>query len=194
VDAVILARADDGVHWSPPNVEFDVQLEKRYGSHRVKWKTARTVQQSGLDQWGTYNPQDPNSPPAATLMYNFLLAFPDHPDLVPAVLTFQRSALKSGKKFNTKLATIMGSKTHGYPMFGLVFQFSSFQDSNAVGQTFYNVQATGYGKITDPVTYNDYKNMYETFAQTGLNIKDIEDVQTEGAADPEAGPAEQPAF
>ena len=44
----ILARAMDGVHWSPADAEFDVQLDD--GKTKVKWRTAPTVAKSGLSE------------------------------------------------------------------------------------------------------------------------------------------------
>jgi hypothetical protein len=173
----ILARADDGVHWSPANAEFDVKLDKKDGGAQVKWRTAKTVQESGLGEWGSMNPGDSNSPPAATLMYNYLLAFPEMPDLMPAVLTFQRSSVKMGRRFNTKLKTIRA------PIFGLVFEFSSFEDTNNAGQKFYNIQATGAGRITDQGLYNEYKKLHEGFASAGLQVKDLETLADDPVGD-----------
>ncbi len=113
----ILARADDGEHWQPANREFEVTLDKKMGGAKVKWTTADTVARSGLAEWGSMNPDDPDSQPAATLMYNFVLAFPDRPDLIPAVISFQRTSVRAAKKLNSKLKTVRS------PMFGLVLQF-----------------------------------------------------------------------
>lgn len=177
----ILARADDGIHWNPPNIEFSVKLDKKDGGHTVKWKTATTVKASGLADWGTMNPNDPQSPPAATLMFNFLLAFPDNPDLMPAVLTFQRSTVKMGRRLNTKL------KTTRIPSFGLVFEFNSFKDSNSSGQEFHSIDARGAGRIDDEAQYRMYKNLYETIAKTGIAIKDLEGMQDEATNGPDGG-------
>lgn len=169
----ILARAPDGIHWSPSSGEFTVQLDKKDGGNTVTWKLAKTVQQSGLANWGTMNPSDSNSPPAATLMYNVVCAFPGHPDLMPAALTFQRSSIKIGRRFNTKLKTVRT------PLFGLKFLVSSFDDSNSRGQDFKNVLIQGAGMVTDENQYNMYKMMHEGLRQTGLKIKDLESVQDE---------------
>lgn len=177
----ILARADDGVHWSPSSGEFTVQLDKKDGGDTVTWKLAPTVAQSGLANWGTMNAKDPNSPPAATLMYNFLLAFPDEPDLMPAVLSFQRSSIKMGRRFNTKLKTVRA------PIFGTVWEFRSVEDHNSTGKDFFNIDVRSAGLVEDQAQYEMYRAMYETFSQKGLNIKDIEGLQgeedTAGAAD-----------
>lgn len=170
----ILARADDGVHWSPADREFDVKLDKKDGGARVKWKTAKTVADSGLANWGTLNPADPDSAPAATLMYSFVVAFPDHPELMPAVLTFQRSSIKFGRRFLTKLKTVRA------PIFGCQFELSSFKDSNASNQEFSNINVSGAGFVEDEELYNEYKSAHETFSAKGIQIKDIESAQGEG--------------
>lgn len=168
----ILARADDGVHWDNPGATFEVKLDKKDGGHNVVWKTARTVAESGLNAWGTMNPHDPQSPPAATLMFNYLLIFPTMPDLIPAVFTFQRAMIGQGKKFNTKMRTAVG---HKWALFQLVFQFNPFKDTNKSGQEFWNCEVTGAGHYDDPDTYDRYKGLYEIFATRGIKVKDMED-------------------
>jgi hypothetical protein len=169
----ILARADDGIHWSPAQGQFTVQLDKKDGGDSVVWTLAKTVQESGLANWGTMNPSDPNSPPAATLMYNFLLAFPDEPDLMPAVLSFQRSSIKIGRRFNTKLKTVRA------PIFGTIWEFRSAEDTNTRGQSFFNIDVHSAGLVSDENQYMQYRSMYETFSARGLAIKDIEGLQSE---------------
>jgi hypothetical protein len=172
----ILARAADGVHWAPSAGEFEVKLDRKDGGNKVKWKLQPTVQQSGLANWGTMNPENNNSPPAATLMYNFLLAFPDEPDQLPAVLTFQRSSIKIGRKFMTKLKTVRT------PLFGSVFTLSSFIDHNSAQQDFQNINIVGAGLVEDPELYQMYKDLHLSLADKGLNIRDIDSLQ----GDPEA--------
>lgn len=172
----ILARADDGVHWSPPQGEFDVVLDKKDGGHKVKWKLAKTVEQSGLNQWGTMNPADPDSPPAATLMYNFVFAFPDMPELMPAVLTFQRSSIKMGRKFNTKLRSVRT------PLFGTMWTLGAVVDSNKANQDFQNINIVGAGLVEYESMYNTYKDLYLGFRDMGLQVKDLETMQSDADA------------
>lgn len=172
----IMARASDGVHWAPSAGSFKVKLDRKDGGGEVEWKLAHTVQESGLANWGTMNPRDTNSPPAATLMYNFLLAFPDDPDQLPAVLTFQRSSIKIGRKFMTKLKTVRT------PLFGSVFTLSSFVDHNSANKDFNNINIVGSGLVEDPDLYQMYKDLHLSLTNKGLNIRDIDTLQD----DPEA--------
>lgn len=188
----ILARADDGVHWNPANRSFKVKLDKKDGGHEVTWKTANTVAESGLSDFGTYNPHDPDSQPAATEMFNFLLAFIDYPDLMPAVFTFQRALIPRGRRMNTRLRTAKA------PIYGLVFEFSSFMDTNKKGEKFYSINTSLLGKLNETPYYFEVQAMHEQFASKGLNIKDVEGMQDDSSTgqgfspsgdDPEGAPA-----
>lgn len=175
----ILARSDDGVHLVPGNAEFTVKLDKKDGGRTVTWKTAPTVEQSGLAEWGTMNPEDTSSPPALTRMLSFLLAFPEYPEVGPAVFTFQRSSIKVGRKLLTRIKTIRA------PIFGMQFEFSAVSDQNANGDKFFNVATKGMGLVTDEKLYQQYKALHDSFQKTGLKIKDEGDLQNEvsGTAD-----------
>lgn len=164
----ILARADDGVHWNPANVTFDVPINK--GKKIVKWTTKDTVDESGLADWGSYDRDDPNSQPAATLMYTFVVAMPDYPDLAFAQLTLQRSSVKVARNIIGKI------KLNPKPSYGRVFRMSSIEDSSPVGE-FNNFRFTAEGYVQDQTAFDTYESLYKVFAKTGLNIKDIDSLQ-----------------
>src|SRR5690349_13800467 len=110
----ILARADDCVNWVPQVGTFTVKV----GGKQVQWTLKPTVVESGLDKWGSSVPDDSNSPPAATLFYEYLVLLPDHLDLGPAVMMLQRTQIKKARKgLNDKIAMHEGA---GRPMQALV--------------------------------------------------------------------------
>lgn len=180
----MLARAMDGVHWSPSTGEFQVKTRKGQKEPTI-WKLAATVAQSGLDAWGTSDPEDTGSPPAATQMINVAAILPAHLDLSPVVITLQRAGLKVGKKFAGKL------KMSQIPIFGRKFMMRSVDDSSQAG-AFKNYSFEGIGQLgeEDLDVYNMGKGFYESFKRMGLNIKDIDNLQGEtdqpGAAGDEA--------
>ena len=170
----ILARADDGVHWTPSKGRFDVTLNKKDGGAKVTWDLGDgTVAGSGLANWGSMNPNDRDAPPAATLTYNFLLAFPDEPDLMPAIFSFQRTGIKEGRKFLTKL------KTQRAPIFGTVWEFGSQADNRGQNE-FFVPTVKGAGLVEDDALYAGYKQMYDTYVSKGVSIKDIETMNDDG--------------
>lgn len=94
----VLARADDGKHWNPPDLVYEHPTMKG-----VEWKTAKTVKASGLGEFGSSNPADSNSPPAATKYMNFLCIDADDPDAGPFVFSFYRSGIKAGGDFASQM-------------------------------------------------------------------------------------------
>ncbi len=113
----ILARAQDGKHWDPADTEFTVKLKS---GKVVTWRTAKTVSQSGLDRFGSEDPDDPeNNYPAATAMIDVICVMPERPEMGVFMFTFQRSGYKIGKKFNGNL------KLSPAPTYGRVFEFST---------------------------------------------------------------------
>lgn len=170
----ILARADDGVHWNPPNQKFEVQPVKGVKT-KVTWETKRTVQESGLAEFGSSMPDDPNSQPAATKMYNLLVAFPERPDLGFAIVTLQRAAIKVAKKLLGKL------KITQAPSYGIVFDMSSVeQEGNEGPYRNYTFRMAGF--VQDPEMYKFLKEAHERFKAEGIQIKDIEGAQEDGSA------------
>lgn len=177
----ILARADDAVHWNPPNASFKVKINKK--TKEVTWATKPTVAESRLDQWGTYDPDDPNSQPAATLMYNVVAALPEYPEVGPAVVTFQRTGVPPARKFMGKL------KLSQAPSFGMQFTLGSESDTNNAGQPYLIPKLTMAGFVQDQAQFNAYKELHEVFKREGLKVKDLEGAQGEGnVGDTSTGP------
>lgn len=167
----ILARADDGKHWTPPNANFEVKPYKDRPDV-VTWSTKHTVAESGLDKFGSSDPRDPNSQPAATKMWNFVVVLPDYPEMGPMVLTLQRGMADVGRNFSGKL------KMSNLPTFGQVFLASVRKENKGSGDFF--SLSFNRNKILgsdDMAEYEYYKSLYSQFSSMGLNIKDIDSMQ-----------------
>ncbi len=163
----ILARADDGKHWTPADSEFTVKLKS---GHEVTWRTARTVTASGLNKRGSYDPSDPNSPPAATRMYSIVCSFPDRRDLPPAVVTLQRPANKVATKLIGQLKVLRA------PSFGVILEMASFKDKSPSGE-FYNYAFEIAGPVEDKAFYGRNFAQYRALIEKGLKVKDLEGAQ-----------------
>lgn len=170
----ILARADDAVHWNPPNAEFKVKVDKR--GTEATWRTARTVIESRLADWGTYDPSDPKSPPAATECHVLVVAVDEHPEIGPVALMLQRSALPIARKLLGKIK-FAATRT---PVYGQKYAMTSFVDGPQ-DQQFNNYRFTAAGLIDDEDQYHAYKEMTETFAKVGVTVRDLETAQDESS-------------
>lgn len=140
----ILARSDDAKTWDRTG-EWQVKIKGQKSP--VTWTISDTdVLKSGLTGWGTQIPGDDDSPPAATLFYDYLVFLPDYPEIGPAVISLARSQIKKAKKgLNDKIQL---HKTNGRPMQALVFSAKSVEEV-ADGQTFKNWSFTGAGFVQD---------------------------------------------
>lgn len=185
----ILARADDGQHWVPPNASWTVKPYKD-NKKTVTWTTKPTVAESGLLDWGSMDPDDSGSQPAATRMYNMAVALPDFPDLGVGVVTLQRASISVARKFMGKLKLISA------PSFAIYVNMENVKDTNATGDTFFNFKFTTAGFVQDEAEFGAYKDLYEAFKRMGLNIKDLESAQDEGGptVTGKAAPADRPNY
>lgn len=125
----VLARADDAKTWSTLG---KWEVKQKGVKKSVAWEiTNLDVEKSGLTQWGTYNPEDEASGPAATLFYDYLVFLPDHLDLGPAIISLARSGIRRAKKgLNDKISL---QANNGRPMQALVFLATSVDEQSDNG-------------------------------------------------------------
>ena len=157
----LLARANDGVHWNPANKDFEVTVDKK--GRKVTWTTADTVAKSGLAAWGTSDPDDESSPPAATHAINCMLLLAENVDEGPMVLSFMRSGIKTGKKFagNLKLSRV--------PSFGRIFELSSVNVDGPSGKYLEpRIKADGF--VADEQLFKQAQDLYEAARDRGLAV------------------------
>lgn len=109
----MLAFSANGKDWqSGGNQRFTINLKGV--KNPVIWETKGNVQQSKLLEWGSSNPDDPNSAPAATMSYEYLCYFPNNSELGIAVYSCNKTALPKAKQFNTQLLIQANQKKPTY--------------------------------------------------------------------------------
>lgn len=165
----VLARAEDAKTWDKLG-SWDVKIDKKT---TATWAIEDLdVEKSGLTDWGSSDPDDENSPPAATLFYEYLVIMPDHLDLGPAVISLARSQIKKAKKgLNDKIALHTGN---GRPLQALKFKATVVDEKNDSGQDYNNWQFTGLGFASE--------EEYKTAKDYGEALSDYK-VQDEGQQD-----------
>jgi len=166
-DRGILARAMDGIHWDPADAEFTVK--PKGSATPVVYKTAKTVAESGLDQFGTSIPGDPNSAPAASLTYNMMWYLPDFPEFSPSIIINTRSSIKPMQQLLSRI------DAKPVPHFCQVYDIGSVQQKGAEGP-YFNFTYTGAG-FTTAEQAKITEEMYENFSKGGWIASDevIED-------------------
>ena len=158
----ILARArpvyDETNHrirykWDKQNETFEVKLK---GIVKCKWTTGQYIDEDGLDEWGSENPADRSSGIAATAHLNYVVALPDHEDMLVA-FSFSRTTTRAGKDLNGLL------KQGRAPMFARIFSAKTFEDKREKGE-FNNVKIMNDGFVTEDkfAVYQQYAKQFET--------------------------------
>jgi hypothetical protein len=162
----ILARSRDGIHWDPPQGQFEVQFKGN--QTKYIWKLAPTVAESGLDQFGSSRNDDPRSPPASSLTYEILWWFPERRDLNVAIILNARGAVKVCQR----LLSVIDAKPvdHYYQMYGI----NSVVAKGPEGQSFFNYaySSMGYASEEDGDTAHQY---YERFKDVAFRASDERD-------------------
>lgn len=125
----VLARADDAVTWDRLG---KWSVKQKGVKQPVTWEiTDLDVKKSGLAEWGTFNPEDDESGPAATLFYDYLVFLPERLDLGPAIISLARSAVRKAKKgLNDKISL---HQSNGRPMQAIVFEATSVDETSDSG-------------------------------------------------------------
>lgn len=175
----ILARAMDGIHWTPPDAEFRVKPVKN-DEFECTWRTAPTVAASGLDNFGSSDPRNPASPPASDLNYNYICVSPSHPKLGVFLLKLHRTALTAGKRLNALL------KSAECDSFGLVIHVSSFWDDKGPDNKKFIYKFKRHGWAT-PEDYVRNEILYNNYSGLDVVAADEEATQREDAMATEGG-------
>ena len=160
---VPLAVASDGIHWDIPNQTFEVYFPNNRTPY--KWATKRTVAESGLDKFGSSQPDNPRSTPAASMTYQMLWAFrlPDgRPQL--GVITNSRTGIKPMKE----LFGMIDGK--GVDHFFQRFRIQAIRISLRPGEYFFGYKYFAVDNSDMSEAEGDsYKALHERFRKAGFS-------------------------
>jgi hypothetical protein len=177
----VMSRAMDAKTWDTLG---SWQIKIKNVKSPVTWEIkTHDVAKSGLAEWGTYNPDDKDSGPAATLFYDYLVLLPDHMDLGPCVLSLARTQIKQARKgLNDKIAL---HASNGRPMQALCFEATVIIGKNDEGQEYKNYLFKSAG-------FNDEAMFKKATSYKGLleRAKIMDEAGTDEADAPKAGTAD----
>lgn len=180
----VLARADDAKTWSTLGT-WNIKIKNR--REPVVWEIKDLdVKKSGLAEFGTAIPDDPDSSPAATLFYDYLVILHGVPELgmTPVLISLARSSAKKARDLNGKIGFIPA------PMQSRIFAARPMEDSNNDGQEFYNWQFEGAGFV-DEAMFKKTSSLADQYRQ--INFRGVGDEDTgDGASGPQATGAADP--
>jgi hypothetical protein len=100
-NATMLAFSADGKTWAMGgNSTFEIENKRRA---KVKVSTGKDVVSSKLTEWGSSDPSDSKSAPAATQIYEYVIDLVDNPGISPCVFGMYRTMAANAKALNTQL-------------------------------------------------------------------------------------------
>lgn len=183
----VIARASDGKTW---DADFDVQVApyKDFPKKLVKYvgkKGDPVSRDVGLGAWGSMDPENPDSGPAATLSHIILFRALDFLDLGPFIVFLQRSSEPVARQFLTKL------QIDKAPIFGQVYTMGSRTQSNAAGQEFNQYTFAKNGYVQTEELFREFEAEHTTFKgqRFRTNDEDAQEPGGEGAGGGDGGPA-----
>ena len=162
----ILARSDDNVTWDTMG-KWDVQIDKRT---TVTWTIEDlNVDRSGLGKWGSSFPGDPNSPPAATQFYEYMVLLKNRLEIGPCILSLARSQIATAKKgLNTKISMNLSMNR---PLQCILYKATSRTVTNSSGQDYKNFVFIG-GGFADEHLYNKAVELHKTMPFDNIEVQD----------------------
>lgn len=182
----VIARASDGLHWDQ---DFDVEVApyKDMPKKKVRYraKAGDVVSRDvGLGKWGSADPDNPDSGPAATLSHVFLFCSLEHIDIGPFVVFLQKSSERAAKMLLTKIK--MDTKT---PIYGQVYEMSSITSQNNAGQEYNQYVFKRNGWVPNEGLYRHFLELHQMYKATQFRTND-EDAQHEEVLTEGIGPSE----
>lgn len=175
----IIARASNGANWDADFKESFAPYKDR-PKHLVEYAAKKgdvVSKDMGLGRWGTLDPENEDSSPAATLSHVMVCVALDYPELGPFVVYLQRSAEPVGKALLTKI------KLDKAPIYGQVYTMGSKVATGDSGD--YNQYTFAKdGHVDTEELYNEFKAMNVSFTEMGVKTnEEAPDNGGEGAGD-----------
>lgn len=146
--------------WDKPGQTFETKIK---GIVPVKWTTGEYVDEDRLDQWGTSIPGDADSPPAASVHYNYLVLLPELGNMV-AAFSLSKSQVKRARDLNAIL------EMSDLPVYARIIRVTVEPEKNNNNQEFFNVRFKPAGIVQDEGLYTFAKSQHEAFARDGFIV------------------------
>lgn len=150
--------------WNNPNQNYQVTLDNK---QTVEWSTGDRIDQ-GLDlaAWGTSDPSDPSSKPAATKTFYLLVHLPDFPELGISMMMFSRSQIKPLKKLAGRIKL---NSANGLDIYMPLYNVKTISQTNNDSKTYKNINFSPAGYIEES-QIDSMKKLYESVAD--FQVKD----------------------
>lgn len=163
----VLAYSSDARKWDTGgNTTFRVRPDSK-SKDTVEWSTKADVKSSRLCEFGTYNPADDNSPPAASRVYEYTIYIPERAALGPAVFGMSKTALAPAVQLQTSLLAKRKPIQSMYWRVGV-----DMQERN--GNKWSIPSFTGAGFVENAKQFEVYTELRNSILSLEIDIQDDE--------------------
>lgn len=172
----VIARASDGRTW---DADFDVEVApyKEMPKKKVRYAAKKgdvVSREVGLGRWGSMDPDNEDSGPAATLSHIFLFRAPRRMDLGPFIVFLQKSSEQVAKQLLTKIQLSVAPT-----IFGQVYLMKPKGAQNNAGQEYNQYAFTANGFVGDETLYREFQKEHELYKGSSFRTND-DDAQEDG--------------
>lgn len=171
----VIARASDGAHW---DADFNVEIApyKEMPKKKVKYQGKKgdpISRDVGLGMWGSMDPENEDSGPAATLSHIMLMRAHNYLDFGPFVVFLQKSSEKTAKQLLTKL------QIDKAPIYGQQYIMGSIVATNGAGQDYNQYTFRKDGWVQEEGLFREFQKEHELYKGTSFRTND-DDAQEDG--------------
>jgi len=172
----ILAYSKDSLEWdSGANSSFTVNVKG--AAKPIIWKTGKDVHSSGLLGWGSSNPDDEKSAPAAMLIYSYICMLLGDDgkvlnELSPAVFGVYKTAIPSAQELNTQFLMLRGPGQKVAPPPSVIVKASvKHKSKDGINWTIPVFQPVG--RVKDAAIYKDACQLGEQYATYQADFTEV---------------------
>jgi len=174
----ILAYSKDSLKWDTGgNSEFTVNIKT--SPKPIVWKTGKDVHSSGLLGWGSSDPANEKSAPAAMLIYNYVCVLCDPnnknaviKELTPTMFGVYKTAIPSAQELNTQFLLLRGPSQKIAPPPSVYVQASA-KSKTKDGTTWTIPVFTPVGRVMDVAVYKDACMLGEQYASYNADFSEV---------------------
>lgn len=189
----VIARASDGRHWDA-DFEAVVAPYKDFPKKTVKYsgKAGDLVGKDiGYGVWGSMDPENPDSGPAATVSHVFMMRSLQHFDLGPFIVFLQRSSERVARDLMTKIKLLQDGSQR-VPMYGQVYRLTSKVVPNDAGQEYNQYKFLPNGFVPTAEMFEQLAAEHAEYKETRFRTNDdAAQGEDSGGARGGSGPAEE---
>jgi hypothetical protein len=156
-----LATASDGIHWDVPNQTFEVRFPMNPKVY--KWFTKNTVFENGLNKFGSSQPENPKSKPAATLTYDvlWLIDLPNGNKQL-CVFTSARTGITPTQNF------VSTTKAIGLDHFYQRYRITVLKKTGPTGDPYFTYDYAYLGEVGTAGEADFTAGLYAQYVRTGF--------------------------